>query len=45
MILIWIKGVYMKWISLLALLITIGCSSTKDDVADKKHEDIERQNN
>jgi hypothetical protein len=31
----------MKWISILALL-TIGCSSTKDDVADKKHEDIER---
>ncbi|TDJ03628.1 MAG: hypothetical protein E2O68_09810 [Deltaproteobacteria bacterium] len=32
----------MKWISLLALLITIGCSSTKDDVADKKHEDLEK---
>lgn len=32
----------MKWISILALLITVGCSSTKDDVADKKHEDLER---
>ena len=32
----------MKWISLLALLVTISCSSTKDDVADKKHEDLEK---